>query len=94
MARWHTPGWGSPEANFVNLIADSVDDFAEFVRHTFAVGKYYTVRKRKINGKLYILCNDPTLDTKNVVGVRINSDEDMKVIYKLNHEKRIKILEG
>jgi len=95
MARWHTPGWGSPEAHFVNLIACSIDDFVEFVRHTFPVGKYYTVRKKIINGKVWILCNDPTLNTKNIVGVRINSDEDMKVIEELNHkEKRIKILEG
>lgn len=92
---WKTPGLGATEANFVNLIPDTLQDFEKFMRQTFSVPKEgkkpYTVRKINIDGKDWYIVLDPACHHWR--GMKVN-DEVEGLIRRLNHEGRIKILEG
>lgn len=88
---WRTPEWGSKESKFLNIMTDDPQDFYYFAHKTFPVGKPYTIRRTNINGKDWFIVKDPILGDF-WRGMKAEIGEE--TVKKLNHEGRIKVLEG
>ena len=93
---WKVPDWGSKEAKFLNLIAETPSDFYNFIHKTFPPAsdgkRAYTIRKINIGGAYWFLCSDPVL-ADQIRGIKAN-EESESLVSKLNHEGRIKVLDG